>query len=222
MINKNFIKFADAINHIEEADVLLFRGQGLVSRLIQRVGEGTYSHVGLATWHNCCRVSECGTPLLEITEFREGYGGRTTNLYTSYHNAIENKIIDVYRVATPLTKLRYDAKINDVVPYTTELRKKSVTNYMRRLTGLPYGWSKIWWIATHKLAFFRLFYNPASLTDDKTEIDLTNIYPVCSTAVAACFSKYGYDLVPNRADQWTEPSDLSRSAILNYLFTLTS
>ena len=89
---------------------------------------------------------------------------------------------------------------------------------MRKMTGLPYGWKRIWWIAQYKLPVLRFFYKIEHLVDD-TSTEL--IYPVCSTAVAYSFSKEGFDLVHNRADKATEPSDLSRSPLLQYLFTIS-
>ena len=203
---------------IQEADVLLFRGDGYISRLVQRAGEGAYSHVALASWYNGKRDAS----LLEVCEFREGKGGRTVNLTNAYSSQLEKGLIDVYRIGKPLYKTFYNEVTKKVEKNAIDFNAKGVTRYMRNLSGLPYGWAKIWWIMTHKLAFSRLFYNPSNYDDDSSVVDIQKIYPVCSTAVAACFSKYGYDLVPNRADEWVEPSDLSRSAILNYLFTLTT
>lgn len=203
---------------IQEADVLLFRGDGFLSKLIQRAGEGAYSHVALASWYNGSRASS----LLEVTEFREGKGGRTVNLTSAYKHYLEKGLIDVYRINKPLYKTFYNIETKKVEKVAIDFNAKGVTRYMRNLTGLPYGWARIWWIAKNKLAGLRWFANVEDIDNDNSVMDISKIYPVCSTAVAACFSKYGYDLTPNRADEFMEPSDISRSALLNYLFTLTA
>lgn len=219
-MSKILIKYDDALDYINEGDVLLFRGRGLISNLIQRAGDGNYSHVGLATWHNCVKRCEKGTPLLEVTEFSEGYGGRTTNLAVSYAHKLKDSLIDVYRAPETLTKLKFDSGTRQTLPTVIPFDGKAVTNCMRRMTGLPYGWWRIWEIAKRKLAITRVWYTGYDNSDDLKKADFAHVYPVCSSAVAACFSSIGYDLVANKADEWVEPSDVARSPLLNYLFTL--
>ena len=89
---------------------------------------------------------------------------------------------------------------------------------MRKLTALPYGWRRIWWMAKHKMAGLRFFYKPDDLMIDTVK-DV--VYPVCSTAVSYSFNKNGYDLITNRSDEWTEPGQISMSPRLSYLFTLS-
>lgn len=220
-MQKNLIKYDEALDLIMEGDVLLLRGEGFVSSIVSKAGDGKYSHVGLATWHNCAKRCAMGGPLLEITEFREGFGGRTTNLAVSYESHIKGQLIDVYRASETLTRLKFDVGTRQVISTVIPFDGKAVTNAMRRLTGLPYGWKRIWEIAKRKLVFLRWYYTGYDISDDLAEANFKNVYPVCSTAVSACFSRIGYDLVPNRADEWTEPSDIARSALLNYMFTLT-
>jgi hypothetical protein len=216
--NRKLIKFDTALDLVEEADILLFRSNGYFSSYIRRLGEGNYSHVGLATWHNGKRRWYTGESMLEITEFKEWKGGRTVDLATAYKKDIIAGNIDVYRVNQPLIKWYYDKDSNEIKSEEVIFNSKDVTNYLRSLTGLPYGWAKIWWIFQHKL--FRLFYD-FNISNDYSKFDPEAIYPVCSTAVAASFSKYGYDLTHNLADEWVEPSAVSRSALCSYLFTLT-
>jgi hypothetical protein len=218
MNKKLFVKFEDSLHLIEEADIILIRGTSLFSKIVKKAGEGVYSHVGLATWHNGKRLTKDNSPLLEITEFKEWRGGRTVNLYTAYYNHIKNKNIDVYRISTPYYRLKFDFLIKKVSKYEIDFNGKRITNYMRKLTGLPYGWSRIWYIAKRKLFGFRLFNNDEQFSND----DINDIYPVCSTAVASAYNEFGFDLMPNKSNLYMEPNDLSRSASLNYLFTLTT
>jgi hypothetical protein len=215
-MSKIILSIDEARHLIREADVLLFKGNGIFSGLVKKAGEGSYSHVALASWYNGSRDSS----LLEAVEFKEGKGGRTVNLLSAYKSHLENELIDVYRVTKPIYKTFYNTESKKVEKLAVDFNAKGITRCMRNLTGLPYGWKRIWWIAKNKMIGLRWFMNIDHMDNDNSNIDLSKIYPVCSTAVAACFSKYGYDLTKNRADEFMEPSDIARSAILSYLFTL--
>lgn len=207
-----YIPYTEAKKYINEGDVLLFRSKGLISYFIRKAGEGLYSHAALASW-----VYTPGghKSRLECVEFREWKGGRAVNL-RSQVNAADGKI-DVYRASSPQTVLQYDCQNRLVSAKTKYFDGVKITDHLRKLTGLPYGWKRIWWLAKFKIPFLRLRTNGSVYND---EADL--IYPVCSTAVAHCYSKNFTDLTPLRSDNRMEPSDLARSPILNYLFTLTS
>ena len=202
----NLIEYDKAKALINEGDVLLFRGSGFISKAIGRFGEGIHSHVAIASWHN---------QHLECIEFREWKGGRVVSLKLQVDQ--NPNLIDVYRVLIPQPTLTFEEKNNVVVCGEKTLDMVSVTRCMRKMTGLPYGWKRICCIARHKIPILRGFYNVEQSTIDDSPI----IYPVCSTAVASCFSTNGFDLVKNRSDQWTEPADLARSSLLQYLFTLS-
>lgn len=211
-MKRNHLKFSEAKEYLREGDILLFRGTGIVSFFIKRASEGKYSHVGVASSHG-----RGDDKMWECVEFREGKGGRTVNLeqYVRTHNGI----IDVYRPKSEIKKSIFE-KHGDKWEYKENrfaFDGKCVTNIMRRLTGLPYGWRRIWWMATNKLPFLRIFMDIQSVASDKPQ-DI--VYPVCSTAVAYSFSRCNYDLVHNRASNWTEPSDIARSSLIHYLFTL--
>jgi len=200
------VKYDDIKHLIEEGDVLLFRGTGFFSRAVGRLGEGVHSHVAIASWHN---------NHLECVEFKEWKGGRVVSLELQVEQNPSR--IDVYRVLTPQPAMIFDKQNRTILYDTKELDLLSVTRCMRKMTGLPYGWKRICCIARHKIPILRGFYNVKKSTEDESS---TLIYPVCSTAVASCFSQHGFDLVKNRSDQWTEPADLARSSLLQYLFTL--
>jgi len=204
---------------INEGDILLFRGKSLVSWIIQKAGDGQYSHAALATFPKCLACPE-DREFIEVTEFREGYGGRTVSLETAYYQDLKENRIDVYRVSEPLKRLYFDNITNSVKEELFHFEPRRVTNIMRNMTGLPYGWGRIWWMAKKKMFGLRLFQSLDKSSNDAIIEKIDDIYPVCSTAVAYCYHKVGYDLVPNRADSYTEPNDLARSGLLNYLFTL--
>lgn len=205
MTELNYLSYTKAKPLIHEADILLFRGSGIVSDFIRRAGEGLYTHVAIASWHSSH---------LECVEFREWKGGRTTRLSRQVEQY--SNLIDVYRIKSPQPCLKFNPDHNVISISSIELDANAISECMRAMTGLPYGWKRIWWIAKHKLPFLRFLYDIESITKDDGQV----IYPVCSTAVASCCSASGYDLVPNRSDQWTEPSDIARSSLIQYLFTL--
>ena len=206
-------KYAEAKPLINEGDVLLYRGTSFVSRLINAYGGGVHSHVALASWHNGERGGEA---LLECLEFKEWMGSRCTNLEGQVRE--NDGKIDVFRVAPSRISIDFDETSGKIRGREVGFEGKKVTNCMRKLTGLPYGYKRIWWVARHKMPLLRLLYDIDATVQDANGGPLIN--PVCSTSVAYCFSKNDYDLVPNKHFNWTEPSDLARSTLLNYLFTL--
>ena len=84
----NIIPYSEAIPLIQEADILLFRGKGIMSWLIQRYGSGVHSHVGIAHWDN---------KNLQCVEFREFKGGRSVSLKRQVNSNPSG--IDVFRAA---------------------------------------------------------------------------------------------------------------------------
>jgi hypothetical protein len=208
-----YLTYDQAEPLIKEGYVLLFRGQTWASKLIQKASDGLYSHVGLATWTN----GRNNPPILECVEFKEWKGGRTVNLanYMRTHDGL----IDVFAPTEPVYTYRFDPVTKTISKIRHFYNGRLLTNAMRRSTGLPYGWSRIWWLARFHLPFLRAFTRDNSF-DDSVRDEL--IYPVCSTAIAHYCSKYYVDLIKYRSDERTEPSDLARSPLLNYLFTLTS
>ena len=206
-IAKQIDYFSEWKHLIHEGDVLLFKGESLYSRGLRIGGDSPYTHVGIASWHN---------DILECTEFHEKHGGRTINLEN--YIKLDSRQVDVFRPIPYFASLSYDVYSSDVTTTRVKFEGKLVTDCLRSLTGLPYGWKRIWWIAKHKLAGFRLFYDTSSTLDDTTSSEI--VYPVCSTALAYCFSKNSYDLVSQRSDEWTEPADIARSTRIHKIFNI--
>ena len=204
------LPFKKARNFLKEADVLLFRGTSFVSQILKRATSGRYSHVGIAS-----SVGSNGGKIWECLEVREYRGGRAINL--EQYLKIDGSI-DVYRPANRKRIYTYNPQTKIIQGKIVKLDHKKVTNIMRRMTGLPYGWRRIAWMAQHHIPGLRWFYNIESTVDDTTK---ELIYPVCSTAVAYSFSANGFDLIHERSDVSTSPSDISRSPLLSPLFTIT-
>lgn len=206
------IKYNEALKYINEGDVLLFRGNSFVSAIIQAIGEGYYSHVGMASWV----FNDKGEKgFLECIEFREWIGSRAINL----KNYIDDNPgrIDVFRPIPKYSQAVYSCKQRKLDVVEIVYDGKKLTNEFRELTGLPYGWNRILWLAKFHLFGLRLFNWQAGLEDIESKHEL---YPVCSTVVAYLFAKHYTRLLHYRSSSRTEPSDVARSPILNYMFTL--
>ena len=191
----NIIPYSEAAPLIQEADILLFRGKGIMSWLIQRYGSGVHSHVGIAHWDN---------KNLQCVEFREFKGGRSVSLKRQVNSNPSG--IDVFRAAS-----RVDYGNDSYV--LDELTKSKITTIMLKLTGLPYGWTNIYKLVKHYLPFCRLAKQ--NIKDDNA----TKIF-VCSTAAAYAYRMAYIDPVPYLADSAVTPSDLARSSLFEYQFTL--
>lgn len=205
-------KYSEVKKYINEGDIILFRGNGFFSKIISSYTETPYSHIGLASWINGNSNTDDG--VLEILEFKEGYGGRAVN----FEQVVKkySKKIDIYRSNPKFFSMKFSE--NKIETEEKDFSGKAVTTIMRKMTGLPYGWRRIWWIFKHKLFLFRFF----KLNTNGLILDSVGemVYPVCSTAIAYSFNYNGYDLVKNRSDEWTEPGEIAKSTQLNYLFTL--
>jgi hypothetical protein len=189
------MSYSKALPLIQEADILLFRGKGIMSWLIQRYGSGVHSHVGIAHWDN---------ENLQCVEFREFKGGRSVSLKRQVNSNPFG--IDVFRAAK-----RVDYENDSYV--LDELTKSKITTAMLKLTGLPYGWTNIWKLVKHYLPFCRLARQ--NIKDNNA----TKIF-VCSTAAAYAYRMSYIDPVPYLADSAVTPSDLARSSLFEYQFTL--
>ena len=162
------VPYHEAMNHIQEADVLLFRGKGLISWLIKRYGSGVHSHAAMAHWDG---------DNLECVEFREFRGGRSVSMKTQVASHPDN--IDVFR---PVSKIGYsefscwpenednrsvkiECKNEDrEAIFVPEVANK-VTDTMLDLTGLPYGWKNFLKLGKHYLPFCRLA--PQNIKDEE-------------------------------------------------------
>ena len=191
----NIIPYSEAMPLIQEADILLFRGNGIISWLIKRYGSGVHSHVGIAHWDN-------GN--LQCVEFREFKGGRSVSLKTQVDNSPFG--IDVFRAAKRVDYEHSSHILDDSI-------KSKITTTMLKLTGLPYGLRNIWKLVKHYVPFYRLA--PQNIKDNNA----TKIF-VCSTAAAYAYRTAYIDPVPYLADSAVTPADLARSSLFEYQFTL--
>lgn len=205
------LSFKEAVPHIAEGDIILFRGKGIISWFIGKFGGSKYSHVGVASWHGFN-----GSSILEIIEMRELIGSRSTSLESQVKRFPGQ--IDIFRPQPTYYSNYFNKKENKVIDYKLPFDGKRITACMRNLTGQDYNYGTIWQILKSKLFGFRLFTDFDSMSDDKLEMKGDKY--VCSTMLAKCLSSNGYDIIKNKADQFIEPGDFAKSTYLDYLFTL--
>jgi hypothetical protein len=206
------VKYDEVEHLIKDGYVLLFRGKSFISKCIQTLTQSEYSHVGLASWSNGNK-----DPILECVEYREFYGARSINL-RNYVNQ-QPGVIDVFMPCLSFYTTSFDASTMELRRHTHHFDGRTITRDFRHYTGLGYSYTRILLMMWYHLPFLR-WMTSYGYADDKMSDKL--IYPVCSTAVAHFFSKHYTDLVKFKANENCEPADISRSPILNYLFTLES
>jgi hypothetical protein len=186
------VKLGEVAHEIRNGDLLLFRGRGLVARLIGVAGRSEYTHAARAVWWGddlfCCEV-------------RELRGGRAVTLASQVRKF--PSAIDVFEV-NPSNRWR-------------EYDRRGAVQFMRRLAGCDYGYLGVLQAALRHAPLWRFLVRPDS--DDKRASDQP---PFCSQAsTMADRIGGGVDPVPHLADRLTEPADLARSPFYRYRFTLT-
>lgn len=202
--------YAEAKYLLQEGDVLLYRGTGRISKWIQRVTRGPYSHVSIAS-----EIKDWPFEW-ESLQFREFRGGLAINLKNDISQS--NSIIDVYR-PIPYFTCQYFCEISkDTIIDRVPFDGHAVTSCMREFTGLPYNYNVILYLFRFHTRFWRDW---TSLSTNDDVVDDDKVMPVCSTILSHCFSRQGFDLLYNRADSFMSPSDLSLSPRLNALFAIS-
>jgi hypothetical protein len=199
------VEYDKAEEILQEGDILLFRGKGLISFLIQRYTGGLHSHVALAS--KCNDVWMC-------VEFREFKGGRSVSLKNQVGKNPTN--IDVFRPLSSVSfqKMNEDKTITTVNKTYTNEMAHSMTQDIISWTGQEYGWKNIFQMFSRFLPGIRLLRGQDTNDEDVARAK------VCSTAVAIALRKEYMDPVPYLADDRVSPADLARSPLLQYLFTI--
>jgi len=185
------VNLSDVAAEIRDGDLLLFRGRGVVARLIGVAGRSVYTHAGRAVWWGndlfCCEV-------------RELKGGRAVTLESQVRRF--GGLIDVFEV-NPSARWR-------------EFNRRGAVRYIRRLAGCDYGYRGVLLAALRHVPLWRFLVRP-----DSNDQRVAEQPPFCSQACAmADRVGGGVDPVPHLADRLTEPADLARSPFYRYRFTL--
>jgi hypothetical protein len=187
--------FAFVKGEIQQGDLLLFRGQGWLSRMISVAGRTNWTHAGMVdVWDG----------ELYCDEVREFVGGRVVTLASQVERFPGQ--IDVFRANTSIYP-QYD--------------RQAAALHMRRFAGCSYGWWHVIGAAVLHVPVLRFRLKTDYSIEVASETGPTKP-PYCSQAVSmACRLSGKVDPVPQLADRFTEPGDLSRSNLFDYQFTLS-
>lgn len=206
------VGFSDARGLLEPCDVLLFRGRSPLSRMISGYTGSFYTHAAVAD-----KFPLDDTPnYCEILQFREGKGGVISSLWREVEKYSGR--IDVYRPEKTTSLYRFNPETKEITTEKIEFSPNRVLMAMRKLSGLQYGYWRIflfWLRVAPFVRIFRIKKRPLFWKVDEIKL------PVCSTSVAWAFAKTGYFLTAQDPN-WTTPGDLGRSPRLSYLFTLVA
>ena len=179
---------------ITSGDLVLFRGRGLISRLIRACGRSPYSHAGMICFWSA-------SPFL--CEIREWHGGRAVTLASQVRKY--GGRMDVFRVNRELF---------------SQFSGTLAGTEMSRLAGDEYNYRGVLLAGLRRLPFLRLCFSHRTC-DDQFPAHRGPLF--CSEAVAqAARVGGGVDPVPLLADRLTEPGDLARSSLWKYAFTLNA
>lgn len=178
---------------IAPADVLLWKGKGLVSRIIGWRTGSEWSHASLA---------DVNRGRVWLFESREGVGIRHVPLSA----VLAMGTVSWFTHAVP------DTGAGDV----RRLEREAAIEYCIARVGERYDWGGILRIARATWPWGKAL-SPA----DGEELPRGK-GAICSAFVSAALRAGGRDLVAQRADRVTTPGDLSRSGLLVYRGDLTN
>lgn len=187
------LKHAIAGGFLHQGDVLLFRGEGAIAKVIQAFTGSEYSHAAMVGWW---AVDNDAEPM--CLESREWVGIRSTTLASQVKRAPGR--IDVYRIRDGWKR--------------TATMGPSVA-YMRDATGGDYGYANVLAASVRRLPVWRFLVKPD--TNDKA---VSKSPPFCSQLVDQALRKVDQDVAPNKASRLTTPGDLATSSTLVYQYTL--
>ena len=185
------LTLAEATTRIQDQWLLQMRPASLVGRMIAGYGRGIHSHSAKLTWSG---------GRLRVLEFREFIGARDRSF--EYHVNKYADRIDVYRLRTDLFP-DYDVAGANAVAWDLIDRDR-------------YGYGGV----------LRAYLYHLPIINRWMEVDVSDLgpdkaHPFCShycSLVDRCGG--GVDPVPELPDRITEPSDLSRSLLYRFAFTV--
>ena len=210
MENQVKIPIDKAGHLLSDADILLFRAPKYIFNTgwcIARHNLGIHTHIAMANKVNKEWYS---------VEFREFPLSRNIPLKQQFEERPHLEI-DVYRVSPLYYYYEFNPIKNQVELHKNQLTQTKVDKileFCRSLVGLSYSYKLIFNMMLAYIPGFRLIINR-----DYKENGPTGF--VCSTLIARSYRRYYVDLVNGITDEFTSPTDITRSKYLNYLFTLT-
>ncbi len=193
------LRYADARPTLRDGTVLLFRGRGIFSRLIQAKGRAPYSHAAMLAWWG---------HRLMVVESREGSGCRAAPFSTVLAEGHEVDAFDVTGLS-PLGDERAAAVSEAVSWLSTRYGWRTIVRIGLAALLVPLAWVR------PVGALRRRWAKP--LRDHR---GLPTSGLICSELVARAWDAAGVELVPNIPDfddATVEPADLMRGGRLTLL-----
>jgi len=191
MLEAKQLRSLDAASaQIQTGDLLLFRSRGLIAW----AGRGRHSHAAMAAWWS---------GELFCMEVREWKGGRAVTLQSQVE--LYPASIDHYRIAQPVA----------IAGHCPEFNRLRALEEMQKFMGQPYGWRSVSRLALRRCLGIR-FCIPINLDDEF----ISDEPRFCSEAVSEAHKLAGRDPQRDLGDNCTEPADLARSNIYEYVCTL--
>lgn len=193
---RQVIPYARARERIQDGDILLFRGCGLVAWGVSAIIHSPYNHAALAAWWG---------DVLMCVETRGLRNARAVVLSSQVRGRPSQ--IDVYR---------YDQNATGPTAYrllsSSPIPARAAAWAVRK-TATPYGWWAIVRALIQRLPGSRLIWRPS--TNDARPGPLN-----CSALASDSYRHAGDDLCPGLSDTDTTPADLAASNKLKYAFTI--
>ena len=193
------LPYADVRTSLRDGTVLLFRGTGLFSRLIQAKGRAPYSHAALLAWWG---------HRLMVVESREGAGVRAIPLSTVLEEGHDVEAWDVVGLS-PLGDERRVAVGEAISWLSTRYGWRTILRIVAARCMAPLAWIRP--IGALRRAWSRPLRDHRGLPTSGL---------ICSELVARAWDAAGVSLVPDILDfddATIEPGDLSRSTRLKPL-----
>lgn len=193
------LRYADARPTLRDGTVLLFRGRGIFSRLIQAKSGAPYSHAAMLAWWQ---------DRLMVVESREGAGVRAIPFSAVLAEGHDVEAWDVRGLST-----------------LGDERPAAVSEAIRWLST-RYGWRTIVRIGLAALLVPLAWIRPVGALRDRWRRPLRDADGkptsgmICSELVARAWDEAGIELAPNIPDfddATVEPADLMRGGRLTLL-----
>lgn len=188
------LRYADVRTSLRDGTVLLFRGRGVFSRLIQAAGRSPYSHAALLAWWG---------HRLMVVESREGQGCRAIPLSTVL---AEGHDVEAFGVVGA-SEAHESVAIGEAISWlSTRYGWRTILRTGLARFLVPLGWIRP--VAALRARWSRPLRDHRGLPTSGL---------ICSELVARSWQAAGLPLVPDILDYddaTVEPGDLARSSRL--------
>lgn len=187
--NVKTIKFADALQIMEPADLLLYRGTSYASQAIRLASLSPYSHASMVAF----RTDDTDKSVPILIEVLQWWGGRDLDLQQE---------VERHPGGYELRKANADNR-------WPEFNRRRAVERMYQFRGTTYGWGRIGLASLAFLPIVRLFQKvDAFLVDDEASLKTP---PFCSMAYAIACDHGGVDPVDDLKHSMTTPGHLAQS-----------